>query len=47
MLLSAASATLLAARGEAGMVIANAEDPKAARAEIEPAILSLLDGLAA
>jgi hypothetical protein len=27
------------------MVIANAEDPNAARAEVEPAILSLLDGL--
>ena len=36
---------LLAAMGEAGMVIANAEDPNAARAEVEPAILSLLDGL--
>jgi AcrR family transcriptional regulator len=36
---------LLAALGEAGMVIANAEDPNVARAEIELAILSLLDGL--
>ena len=36
---------LLAALGEAGMVIANAEGPKAARAEIEPALLSLLAGL--
>jgi AcrR family transcriptional regulator len=37
---------LLAAMGEAGMVIANADDPRSARAEVEPAILSLLDGLA-
>jgi AcrR family transcriptional regulator len=36
---------LLAALGEAGMVIANAGDPKAARAEVEPAVLSLLTGL--
>lgn len=36
---------LLAALGEAGMVIANAGDPKAARAEVEPAVLSLLAGL--
>jgi hypothetical protein len=33
--------------GEAGMVIANAADPKAARAEIEPALLGLLQGLRA
>ncbi len=36
---------LLGAMGEAGMVIANAEDPAAARREVEPALLSLLDGL--
>jgi AcrR family transcriptional regulator len=36
---------LLGAMGEAGMVIANAPDPAAARAEIEPALLALLDGL--
>jgi AcrR family transcriptional regulator len=38
---------LLGAMGEAGMVIANAVDPKAARAEVEPALLGLLDGLRA
>lgn len=37
---------LLAAMGEAGMVIANADDPDAARAEVEPALLSLLEGQA-
>jgi AcrR family transcriptional regulator len=36
---------LLGAMGEAGMVIANAADPKAARQEVEPALLGLLDGL--
>jgi AcrR family transcriptional regulator len=36
---------LLAAMGEAGMVIANADDPKAARAEVEPPLLALLEGL--
>ncbi|MGI8460412.1 MAG: TetR/AcrR family transcriptional regulator [Solirubrobacterales bacterium] len=36
---------LLGAMGEAGMVIANAADPKAARREIEPALLGLLEGL--
>jgi AcrR family transcriptional regulator len=36
---------LLGAMGEAGMAIANAADPAAARAEIEPALLSLLQGL--
>jgi AcrR family transcriptional regulator len=36
---------LLAAMGEAGMVIANADDPQAARAEVEPAIISLVQGL--
>jgi AcrR family transcriptional regulator len=37
---------LLGAMGEAGMVIANAADPESARAEIEPALLGLLEGLA-
>jgi len=36
---------MLGAMGEAGMVIANAADPDAARAEVEPALLGLLDGL--
>ena len=36
---------LLAAMGEAGMVIANADDPRAARAEVEPSLLALLEGL--
>jgi AcrR family transcriptional regulator len=36
---------LLGAMGEAGMVIANAPDPQAARAEVEPALLGLLEGL--
>jgi AcrR family transcriptional regulator len=36
---------LLGAMGEAGMMIANAEDPAAARREVEPALLGLLDGL--
>lgn len=36
---------MLGAMGEAGMVIANAADPVAARAEIEPALLGLLEGL--
>ena len=36
---------LLAAIGEAGMLIANADDPKAVRDEVEPALLALLDGL--
>jgi AcrR family transcriptional regulator len=36
---------LLAAMGEAGMVLANADDPSAARAEVEAALLSLLEGL--
>jgi AcrR family transcriptional regulator len=38
---------LLGAMGEAGMMIANADDPAAARAEIEPALLGVLDGLRA
>ncbi|MBN1529557.1 MAG: TetR/AcrR family transcriptional regulator [Thermoleophilaceae bacterium] len=36
---------LLGALGEAGMLIANAEDPAAARVEVEPAVMALLDGL--
>lgn len=36
---------MLGAMGEAGMVIANATDPEAARAEVEPALLGLLEGL--
>ena len=36
---------LLAALGEAGMLIANAEDPEATRAEVEPPLLGLLEGL--
>lgn len=36
---------MLGAMGEAGMVIANAADPAAARAEVEPALLGVLDGL--
>jgi AcrR family transcriptional regulator len=38
---------MLGAMGEAGMVIANAEDPVAARAEIEPALLGLIEGMRA
>jgi AcrR family transcriptional regulator len=38
---------LLGAMGEAGMMIANAEDPAAARRDVEPALLGLLDGLGA
>lgn len=36
---------LLAAMGEAGMLIANSPDPAAARSEVEPALLDLLGGL--
>jgi AcrR family transcriptional regulator len=36
---------LLGAMGEAGMVIANAADPEATRADVEPALLGLLEGL--
>ena len=36
---------LLAAIGEAGMLIANADDPKATRDEVEPPLLALLEGL--
>lgn len=38
---------MLGALGEAAMVIANAPDPKAAREEVEPSLLSLLEGLRA
>jgi AcrR family transcriptional regulator len=38
---------VLGALGEAAMVIAHAEDPEAERASVEPALLSLLDGLRA
>lgn len=38
---------LLAAIGEAGILIASADDPQAMREEIEPALLALLDGLRA
>jgi len=36
---------ILGALGEAGMLIANADDPKAARAEVEQPLLALLHGL--
>lgn len=36
---------LLGAMGEAGMILANAPDPKAARGEVEPALVGLLEGL--
>ena len=36
---------LLGAMGEAGMLIANSEDPDATREEVEPALLTLLEGL--
>jgi AcrR family transcriptional regulator len=38
---------LLAAVGEAGMLIANAADPQAVRSEVEPPLLALFDGLRA
>jgi AcrR family transcriptional regulator len=38
---------ILGALGEAGMLIANAADPKAAREETEPPLLALLEGLRA
>jgi len=38
---------ILAALGEAGMLIANADDPKAVRDEVEPALISLVEGLRA
>jgi hypothetical protein len=37
---------LLAAMGEAGIIVASADDPAATRLEVEPALLALLDGLA-
>jgi AcrR family transcriptional regulator len=37
----------IGALGEAAMVLANAEDPKATRAEVEEALLVLMDGLRA
>ena len=36
---------MLGAMGEAGMAIASADDPQAARAEMEPALLGLIEGL--
>jgi AcrR family transcriptional regulator len=36
---------LMGAMAEAAMLIANAEDPKAARAEVEPPLVALLEGL--
>lgn len=36
---------VVGAMGEAAMLIANAEDPRAARREVEPALLGLLEGL--
>jgi len=36
---------ILGALGEAGMLIANADDPEAARAEVEQPLLALLQGL--
>lgn len=38
---------MIAALGEAGIMIATASDPVAARAEVEQALLALIDGLAA
>jgi AcrR family transcriptional regulator len=38
---------MLGALGEAGMLIANAEDPQAVRREVEPALIALLEGLRA
>ncbi len=36
---------LLGAVGEAGMMVANAPDPKRAREEVEPALIALVEGL--
>ena len=36
---------LMGAMAEAGMVIANADDPAAARKEVEPPLIALLEGL--
>jgi AcrR family transcriptional regulator len=38
---------VLGALGEAAMLIANADDPAAARRDVEPALLGLLDGVRA
>lgn len=38
---------LTGALGEAGMLVAHADDPARARAEVEPELLALLDGLRA
>ena len=38
---------MLGALGEAGMLIANSEDPVATRREVEPPLLALLEGLRA
>jgi AcrR family transcriptional regulator len=38
---------LLAAIGEAGMLVANADDPLLVRSQVEPPLLELLDGLRA
>ncbi|MBA3358858.1 MAG: transcriptional regulator [Thermoleophilaceae bacterium] len=38
---------LLAAMGEAGLMIAQADDPEAERAEVEPTLVALIDGLRA
>jgi AcrR family transcriptional regulator len=37
---------LVAALGEAGIMVATAEDPEASRAEVEAALMALVDGLA-
>lgn len=37
---------LVAALGEAGILVASADDPAAARPEVEAAVLALIDGLA-
>lgn len=36
---------ILGTLGEAAMLIANAPDPAAVRAEVEPPVLALLEGL--
>ena len=38
---------LLAAMGEAGLMIAQADDPEAERGEVEPTLVALIDGLRA
>lgn len=37
---------LVAALGEAGIMIATSKDPAAARAEVEPSLMAMIDGLA-